>query len=476
MKHYRVPGVSVAVIRNGRTLWARGYGVKTAGTADRVNVDTVFSVGSLSKIVAATATLRLVSAGRLDLDRDANDFLGQRWRIPGSAFTTIRPVTLRGILSHTSGLTVHGFDDFLPGESLPTVIDTLEGRPPAKNEPVRVVFAPGTRWSYSGGGATVEQLIIEETTGMPFAAAASHLVFEPLRMKRSTFENPLPEQTRNVARAHDEHGALVAQPRGWQAFPEMAASGLWTTPSDYAQLAIALLEAYRGAAESVIPRALARDMMTEVSPSPFGLGPALDGRGASRRFFHDGANDSYRAWVEVHLDSGNGVVVFTNGANGAELIREIRRAVAVSEGWPLPAPLTVDSARAPEARLRDFTGIYEVIPPAELVNVRLGEYSPAYQVRLEATGLYLSAPDEAGVPLLPVDATHFVAPNVFFDYAQDQVEVEFIRNYGDGIDRLALRYDGYLLEARKIVRPAAGGLSLHPSPESRAPHAVVSNR
>ena len=333
MAHYGVAGVSIAVIADGEIAWAKAYGLKQAGTTDAVDTETVFSVGSVSKVGAAAITLRLVDEGRLDLDRDVNDYL-TRWKVPPNELTAAEPVTLRRIMSHTAGLTVHGFADYQPGEPLPDVVQILEGSGPAKSPPVVVDLLPGSEFRYSGGGVTVEQLVIEEVTGMEFDEAARRYLFEPLRMTRSTYVNPLPASHGNIARAHGPDGAPRALPRGWEAMPEAAASGLWTTPSDYARLVIALIESYQGDGDTFLSYELARDVMTEVSPSAFGLGPALDGEGPTRRFFHTGANDSYRAYMRGFLHSADGVVIFTNGERGPELIDEMRQAVIDAEGWP----------------------------------------------------------------------------------------------------------------------------------------------
>jgi CubicO group peptidase (beta-lactamase class C family) len=260
-----------------------------------------------------------------------NDYL-RRWKVPANELTAREPVTLRRILSHTAGLTVHGFADFQPGESLPTVVQILDGTGPAKNAPVRVDLLPGSEFRYSGGGVTVEQLVIEDVTGLEFAEAAREYVFDPLGMNRSTYVNPLPAEHGNVALAHGPDGAPRALPRGWEAMPEAAASGLWTTPSDYARLIIALIESYQGDGDTFLTFEIARDMMTEVPPSIFGLGPEVGGEGPTRNFVHGGANDSYRAHMSGYLAQGDGLVIFTNGARGGELIREIRLAIA-DAGW-----------------------------------------------------------------------------------------------------------------------------------------------
>ncbi|MEO1575293.1 MAG: serine hydrolase domain-containing protein, partial [Pseudomonadota bacterium] len=213
MAHYGVPGMGVAVINGGQLLWAGGYGTLSADGDEPVTADTVFSTGSVSKVAQAALVMRLVQAGRLDVDTDVSTYL-TRWQVPDGPFTADGPVTLRAILSHTAGFSQHGFADFEPGEALPTALDTLNGAAPAKHGPVRLMFAPGTRMDYSGGGYTVSQVLVEDVTGRAYADLVRSEVFEPLGMSRSTFVNPLPPGHGNIARAHDSRGQPRALPRG----------------------------------------------------------------------------------------------------------------------------------------------------------------------------------------------------------------------------------------------------------------------
>ena len=239
MRHHRVPGVAIAVVRDGRMVWAQGYGEKRAGSSDRVDADTVFSVGSVSKVAAATLVLKLVQDGHLALDADVNSYL-RRWKVPDSEFTRSTPITLRMLLSHTGGLLAANFPDYQPGERLPSVIDTLLGQAPAKNSPIVPTFVPGSKFAYSGGGTTVAQLAVEDAMASSFPEIAQSRLFGPLRMARSTFVNPLPAAHGNIALAHDANGKPTALPRGYEAFPEMAASGLWTSANDLGRLVEAL--------------------------------------------------------------------------------------------------------------------------------------------------------------------------------------------------------------------------------------------
>jgi CubicO group peptidase (beta-lactamase class C family) len=328
---HEVPGAAVAIIDNGEIVWAKGYGTALAGSEIEVDVQTVFSVGSISKLVNAALILRLVAEKKIDLDIDVNTYL-KSWKIPENSFSKVNKVTLRSILSHTSGFSQHGFDDYLPGDKLPTALETLNGIEPAKNDPVRLVFSPSQEMRYSGGGITVSQVIVEDITGLSYNDAANKYVFEPLGMNRSTFINPLPNDYGNVAKSHDEYGEPTALPRGWEAMPEMAASGLWTNVLDVSQFIIALMKSLTCESD-FLPPEIAKDMMTRVENSWHGLGPRLNGNNETQVFHHGGANDSYRAWVEGHPQNKSGIVIFTNGTDGHWIHKEMRKSAEDEFCW-----------------------------------------------------------------------------------------------------------------------------------------------
>lgn len=341
MMHYNVPGVSLAVIAGGRIEWARAYGVAEAGGTRAADTATLFQAASIGKVVTATAALRLVAQHRLDLDRDVNEYLAG-WKVPGSPYTREQKVTLRRILTHTSGLTVSGFAGYERGQPLPTLIQLLDGAPPANSPPVRVDAVPGSLQRYSGGGFTVAQLAIAEAYGRPFAQAAEALVLRPAGMAHSTFEQPLPTSMEaRAASGHRADGAAI--PGRWRVHPEQAAAGLWSTPSDLARLAIALQRAAAGRNAGFLSPELAREMLSpQVGPS--GLGFVVMGEGDQRIFRHSGSNVGFRARMVAFVDGGRGAVVMTNGDGGAELIDEIFESIARAYDWPTPA----DAVRARE--------------------------------------------------------------------------------------------------------------------------------
>jgi CubicO group peptidase (beta-lactamase class C family) len=332
MAELKVPGVSLAFFENGRVRWTRAYGAADAATGAPVTPTTRFQAASMTKAVAATVALRLVEQGRLDLDQDVNDRLAS-WKVPASGLTATDKVTLRRLLSHTAGLTVHGFDGYPAGAPLPTLAQVLNGAAPANSPPVVVETRPGTKWSYSGGGYTVAQMLMTDVTATPFAALAQRYVLGPMGMTRSTLEQPLPASLWPMAAtAHGEDGRPLAG--RWHAYPEGAAAGLWTTPSDYARFMIGLQDAYAGRSPALLSQASAKLMMTPVLNN-YGLGWDIVSRGARRAFDHHGGNDGFECFCIAFLDgSRQGVVIMTNGDGGLFLTTEIADALAAAYGWP----------------------------------------------------------------------------------------------------------------------------------------------
>lgn len=413
MATLHIPGVAIAILRDGKVTQARGYGVLQAGNGTRVDADTLFNVGSLSKMVAAATSLQLVADGSIDLDRDVNSYL-ETWRIPAAPGIDDPAVTLRMLLSHTSGLSVHGFPDFAPDAPVPTMLQSLNGEAPARNAPIRLQRAPGLLGDYSGGGTTVAQLLIEDVAGKPLEAVAREQVFGPVGMPRSTYASPLPVTTSNVAKAHDETGTPVALPRGWETFPQEAAAGLWTSANELGAFAGELIRSYQGRSD-FLPRRLAIAMMTEVAPSWHGLGPRLDGAGDARVFHHGGSNDSYNAWIEGYLETGDGFVILTNGANGWQLRSEVRNALSDAIGHGVSPPIRAVTMDAVAAGFADYPGTYRL--DADYPVDHRQALTDLFDVgTLEITmadgALAVAIPGETG-PLLPLSPSRFVAPSVF---------------------------------------------------------------
>ncbi len=334
-----VPGLSVAVIRDFQVHWTRAYGVADVVTAAPATPDTLFQAASISKPVSALAILRAVEQGRLSLDADVNTFLTS-WRVPASEHTARQPVTLRGLLSHTSGTDDgFGFPGYEPGAPLPRTVQILDGGPPSNVGPVRIGRPPLTAFKYSGGGFTLAQLALTDATGRPFAELLDEWVLGPLGMTSSTFAQPLPPaREAKAARAHDEKGGSSSA--RFHVYPELAAAGLWTTAGDLARFGIEVQQSIQGRSNKVISRAMAIQMTTPVGAGPFGLGLEIHKLGEGWYLTHGGSNWGFQCVLVVHRLKGYGFAAMTNGAAGNQLLRELDDRVAAAYKWDrLDAPL-----------------------------------------------------------------------------------------------------------------------------------------
>ncbi|MDC3954364.1 serine hydrolase [Polyangium jinanense] len=400
MAHHHVPGISIAVIEGGRIAWARGFGVKTAGSADpkdAVTPDTLFQAGSISKLVTATAMLRLVERGTLELDTDVNRYL-KTWKVPDNEYTEKEKVTLRRLASHTAGLTVSGFPGYERNQPIPTLVQILNGTAPANTEPVRVDAVPGSLSRYSGGGTLVMQLLMTDVTGKPFPALMQELLLGPAGMTHSTFEQPLPAaRAGEAARAHLGEGETI--PGGWHVYPEMAPAGLWTTASDLARLAIAIADARAGRPKALLSQATAEQMLTPVVKDGYGLGPAIDGSGRSLEFGHGGSTVGFLCNLTMYPEIGVGAVVMTNNEEGgASLLREIQLALAAEYGWPDRAPMRVTAIELSAASAAGVAGSY-ALPDG---------MGGTAEVKQEGGRLVMLAPRLPKEELIPQSETEFV--------------------------------------------------------------------
>jgi len=332
MERFHVPGVSVAVIKDFSIHWAKGYGVADVETGRPVQVDSLFQAASISKPVTAMAALRLVQDGRFSLDDDVNSLL-KSWHVPKSDLIRDRPVTPRSLFSHTSGTDDgFGFPGYDPSTARPTIVQILDGEKPSNVGPVIFARAPFQAFKYSGGGLTIMQLALTDLTGESFAQLMSTRVLQPLGMANSTYEQPLPESlAKRATRAHSGQGKSMGV--AWHVYPEQAAAGLWTTPSDLARFAIEVQRAIRGPSGSLLKQALAREMVTPTGLGPFAVGLSIEKRSEGWYFSHGGSNWGFQCDLLAHVRKGYGVVVMTNSDAGRVVINEIEARVASAYNW-----------------------------------------------------------------------------------------------------------------------------------------------
>ena len=415
-----VPGVSIAVIHDGSIEWAQGFGVVQLG-AGPITAETLFQAGSISKPVAAMAALHLAEQAKLSLDSDVNEALTS-WKIPPSAAAPGAVVTLRELLSHTAGLTVHGFPGYSAGAPIPTLVQILNGEKPANTNPIRLEAAPGSRWKYSGGGYTVMQQLLLDVSHQLFPELLHDTVLAPIGMTRSTYEQPLPEELRSsAATPYKADGSPVEG--GFHIYPEMAAAGLWTTPTDLARFAIEIQRSLRGDANRVLSAEMTKQMLI-AGQGHYGLGLGIGGSAGNPFFMHNGVDEGFEGVLVAYQQSGDGAVVMTNAQGGQLLANEIVRSIALVYGWRDFRPIVRASFKVDPAILSTYTGVYELTPAVSIT------------ITLENGQLMEQTTNQSKFPLFPESQRKFFMKVV-------DARLEFFGSEAGQISHLVLHQNGH---------------------------------
>jgi CubicO group peptidase (beta-lactamase class C family) len=426
MKDLNVPGVSIAVIHNGAIEWARGFGVRSIG-GPPVDDATLFQAASISKPLSAMAALRLVQQGKLSLDTDVNSYLTS-WKLPDASIAAGKPVTLRELLTHTGGISVHGFPGYAKTETVPTLVQVLNGEKPANTAPIRIEALPGDHWQYSGGGFTIMQQMLLDVTKEPYPKLMHDTMLVPVGMIHSTYEQPLPATLEGDA-ATPYRGDGKPVEGGAHTYPEMAAAGLWTTPSDLARYAIEVQRSLRGKANHVLSAEMTQQMVTP-GKGNWGLGLEIGGSKDNPYFSHGGANEGFRCIFVAYEKTGEGAVVMTNGDNGGPLGDEILRSIATEYGWPDYKPEVRTAITVDPKILADYVGTYKLFPNFDLV------------ITLEDGELMAQATGQGKTQIYAESETKFFPTLV-------PAEIEFVRDAQGKVTSLILHQGGHDVKAPK---------------------------
>jgi CubicO group peptidase (beta-lactamase class C family) len=393
MSELRVPGVSLAFFDGGEVAWARAYGLADVEQEIPVTTQTLFQAASISKPISATAALDLVEEGLLDLDTDVNTWLTS-WKLQASDIN--RAVTLRGLLSHTAGVTVQGFPGYGPDEVVPSLVEILNGK---GNTPGVVVDqTPRMKYRYSGGGYIVIQQLIVEATEQPFAEVLDQRVLRPLGMGKSTFQQPLPQKLHAKA-ATGYRPDLTPVPGRFHTYPEQSPAGLWSTPADLARWAMAIQLALAGGPHPVLNRSTVQDMVRADPVSRGGLGLGLPHNGVY--FAHGGANEGFQCQLTAKTRGQQGLVVMTNSDRGSILAAEILLTIADEYGWTEYQPIRKRVIELDASQLGRLSGSYRAQGRPKLVVNVVGESGSLTAVRQW---------DKARLSLLPESETRFFVP------------------------------------------------------------------
>jgi CubicO group peptidase (beta-lactamase class C family) len=389
MEHYKVPGVSISVVENGEIKWAKGYGIANTDSKTKVDVNTIFQAGSISKPVAALSALKLVEEGKLDLDTDVNTYL-KDWQIPANKFTATEKVTLRRLLTHTAGMTVHGFPGYEQKDSFPTINQVLNGQ--GNTPKIFVDTIPNSIWRYSGGDYTLMEKIVEDTSNQTLDVYIAENFLTPLGMNKSTYEQPLSAKYHtNASAAYNSKGEIAEG--FWNNYPEQAAAGLWTTPTDLAKYAIEVQQIHAGKENGILSKKTIDQMLTK-HKNNWGLGPSLQWEKDSLIFRHGGKNRGFTNELISFANKGSAVIIMTNADNGGKLISEILRSISKKYNWGINKQKIIETIEIPIEKLNSLTGKYKL---NFQVN-GIGDY--LIDVKIENNKLIVNDPNNGEINIL----------------------------------------------------------------------------
>lgn len=394
------PGVSIAVIDNFDVAWAKGFGFRKTGARGEVRPDTPFQSGSISKPVFALAVMRLCQDQRLDLDADIRAYL-KSWQLPGGGDDGWTPkISLRQLLSHSAGATVHGFPGYATGGRWPSIPQILDGIPPANTAPVFIDLIPGLQFRYSGGGTTIAQLAVTDSTGRSFPDLMRELVLAPLGMEDSSYEQPLSsDMADRAAVGHPFNGTPISG--GWHIYPEMAAAGLWTTAADLARLGVALMRNLRGESTGlgISPDNLAAMLQPQLPGQTtgaeyVGIGWFCAEEGERFHLGHTGYNHGFYADFCLYPATGQGAAVMLNSNQGWQLAKELFGSIGREYGWPMitQTPTTIDRRIAANlaGSYRDGAGtVFRIEQTDEKMRLCVGDHDPIH-LTTSASGTFFA--------------------------------------------------------------------------------------
>jgi CubicO group peptidase (beta-lactamase class C family) len=398
MAYYHTPGVSIAVINDFEIEWAQGFGLRDKRSRSKVTTETLFQAGSISKPIFALGVMRLAQDGQLNLDDDIRDYLSS-WYVPANEGWQPK-ITWRQLLSHTAGLTVHGFPGYQASEKLPTVLQILNGEAPANTAKVEVNILPGTQFRYSGGGITVGQQALVDLLKKPFPQIMTELVLDPLGLTNSTYEQPLPKYwNKRASTAHPWKG--IPLKGKFHIYPEMAAAGLWTTATDLAKVGIELLQVLhaRKAHTLLTPEAIETMLHPQLDYQNVGegefVGLGFFGNGKEEGFYfgHGGWDEGFVALMRFYKDLGKGAVVMINSNEGFPLLDELMRALAQEYEWPDALPKEKTPIRL--ANIQKYAGLYAT------------KAGMQFRVSVIGEGLMLQHGQQTPLPIFPLSELEF---------------------------------------------------------------------
>lgn len=398
MKDNNIFGVSIAVIHDYKLEWARGYGMADIASQTSVTAQTLFQAASISKSLNGVGLLKLAQDKKIDLYADINTYLTS-WKFPYDTVSHGKKISVANLLSHTAGLTVHGFPGYAKTDSLPSIIQILNGKKPANTAPIRSQEEPGKRSKYSGGGITISQLIVTDVTHQPYNEYMWQQVLKPMGMLSSSYtQPPANDKEKFLSSGYRGNGKPVGG--NYHIYPEEAAAGLWTNPTDLAAYIIETQLSLQGKSSKVLNSEMTKLRLTPYIDSNAAPGVFIIQKG-DKYFSHGGANEGFRCVYYGSMNTGNGIVVMVNSDNG-RILEEIVNSVATVYDWKdFFTPKVKKTVIVTSDMVNAYTGKYVLFK--DTVNISFDKKPMLIVNNEEFYPIYFSSEQDFFSPDLPFD-------------------------------------------------------------------------
>ncbi len=405
--HDGTPGLSVAVIKNGRVDWTDAWGEMQVN-GGHIDCNSLFQAGSIAKPVTMLAAARMQQHKQLDFSQDIENYLSS-YSLPPGKQSKANPVNFDNLFKHTAGITAGGYLGYESGQEIPTDVQILLGQEPANSKAIEVTQVPGAGLSYSGGGYTLAEVALQDIHSRPFADIMHDWLLAPANMIQADFNQNLPESVQGlIALGHGTNGVPVAG--GWHIHPEQAAAGLWATPSDLATLLIELYLGYQDGTE-LFPKKMLRDLFAQQEHN-HAYGFRLVGTGKQQFIVHYGATVGYRAGMTINLHTGNGAVFMANSDYAWHLGMDFFRAVAKQYNWPQFQQESAVLRKVANGYREQFIG-----------NYLFSQWNSLVSVTVEDSQLFLGFPNGDKYKMLPIEGDQHA-----FAQTQTGTKIDFAKN------------------------------------------------
>lgn len=431
MKFYKINGLSIAFVHDYKIEWAKGYGWADVSEKRTVTAETFFQAASIGKSLNSIGVLKLAQEKKLDLYADINNYLTS-WKFPYDSVSKGKKITTVDLLSHTAGLSVHGFIGYKPGEALPNIIEVLDGKRPANSPAVRSLFQPGLKFQYSGGGIVISQLIVENITGESYENYMKKNVLDPIGMSNTYYTFPIPKegQKSNLATAYYNNGKEVNGK--FHIYPVQAVGSSWTTPTDIAKYIIETQLSLLGKSNKVLTQEMTQLYLTPYIDRNSAPGTFVYKRkGGEKYFTHNGRNEGFVSVYFGSIENGNGIVMMANSESN-EIFSEIANAIALTYDVNLFDKPIVKKTMSIEKNLLDsYVGKYEKSGAKFVAEIRRsgdhlkiqGNGNVAFDVYPQGNNMFFATVDDIVVEFIADEKGKFIKMVA----RQNQENTEFIK-------------------------------------------------